>query len=643
MAKINILTKDIYNRIAAGEVVANPASAIKELVENSIDAGAKEISVYVEKAGTQLIRVCDDGSGIEQDDMRAAFMSHATSKVSSVDDLENIKTLGFRGEALASIGAISVSEIVSVTEGNQACRVVCEGGYIGKTEPAALQKGTEITVRNLFYNTPARAKFLKTEKQELGFITSCMTNFILGNPDISFKYYSEGKLLLQSFGNGLDEAFSQVYSYKVISQCYKINAEYEGVHISGFISNQNFFKPNKSCQHLFINGRHVVNETVSVAVKVAYQSYTMHRQFPLYVLFIEVPSDELDVNVHPNKAEVRFADNHRIYHAVYTVLSNVLDGTAKAADFVIESSVIPQVQSTMPEKQTPPPVRPAEWEHLPEKTEKKQKEPEKPISAVTEQNIVPEEYITTEPEFRDREKEYSLCEYYGSRSKTENKMAVSFDPYDIYADHSEEMARKAQKEEQAKMVCKTITYKGNLFNTYLLYEIGDDVYIIDQHAAHERLIYNSFMEQIKERKVLRQGMLVPYLFGVTAEENAFLEQNLSVIREMGFDIEPFSLTSYRVNEIPADLQDINLKEFFNDLLSDLNSLKTVKLADVLKDKIAMKACKHAIKGGMAITKEEADKLIADMGGDMGMKCPHGRPVAVKLTKYQIEKMFKRIV
>ncbi|MCD7729855.1 MAG: DNA mismatch repair endonuclease MutL [Clostridia bacterium] len=638
MAKINLLTKDIYNRIAAGEVVANPASAIKELVENSIDAGAKEISVYVEKSGIQLIKVCDDGCGIEPDDMRSAFMSHATSKVSCVEDLDDIKTLGFRGEALASIAAISVTEIVSVTEGNQACRVVCEGGYIGKTEPAALEKGTEVTVHNLFYNTPARAKFLKSDKQELGFVTACITQFILGNPDISFKYFSEGKLILQSFGNGLDEAFAQIYSYKVISQCFKIKAECEGVKIHGFISNQNYFKPNKSSQHLFINGRYILNETVSVAVKVAYQSYTMHRQFPLYVLFVDVPSDEVDVNVHPNKAEVRFADNHKIYHAVYTVLSNVLDGTAKAADFVIESGYIPDVQSTMPLKPVVVPERPKEWENLPEKLAKKQ-----PIKSEIykdePKNNVPEELVNEEPVFVDGEKEYSLFTYYGNKTEKDNKLSVSYNPYDIYAEHPKE--ENAAKQEDIS--CRTYTFKGSLFNTYLLYEIGNEVYLIDQHAAHERLIFDRLKAQMEKRCVARQGMLVPYLFSVTSEENAFLERNLSVIREMGFDIEPFSMTSYRVNEIPADLQDINLKEFFDDLLSDINELKSVKLTDVLKDKIAMKACKHAIKGGKVLTQEEADNLIKDMNGDMGLKCPHGRPVAVKLTKYQIEKMFKRIV
>ena len=282
MGKINILTKDIYNRIAAGEVVDRPYSAVKELVENSLDAGATEISVYIEKGGKQLIKVCDNGCGIEPDDMCKAFIPHATSKVAKVEDLDLITTLGFRGEALASISSISRTEIISVTEGNQACRVECDGGLTGKTQPAALDKGTEISVHELFYNTPVRAKFLKSDKAEEGDIQNFMSRFILGNPEVSFRYYADGKLKLQSFGNGLDEAVAQVYGAKVIPNCYKINAEKNGIKIHGFIGNQNFFKPNKSYQSLFLNGRYIVNNIISSAITNAYaRRGNIHSTFSL--------------------------------------------------------------------------------------------------------------------------------------------------------------------------------------------------------------------------------------------------------------------------------------------------------------------------------------------------------------------------
>ena len=687
MGKINILTKEIFNRIAAGEVVDRPYSAVKELIENALDAGATEISVYVEKGGRQLIRVCDNGGGIEPDDMRKAFIPHATSKVAKVEDLDSIATLGFRGEALASISSISRTEITSKTENNPACRVLCEGGYIGKVEPAALDRGTEVAVHDLFYNTPARAKFLKSDKAEEGDIHNFVSRFILGNPNVSFKYYSDGKLKLQSFGNGLDEAVTQVYGAKVIPNCYKINAEKNGIIIHGFIGNQNFFKPNKSYQSLFLNGRYIVNSIVSSAITNAYASYLMKRQYPFYVLFLDVPAEMVDVNVHPNKADVRFTDGRAVYGAVYSVISGILDGTARAADFVVDYARIPEIRSSMPVQTSidEGATQGAEVGYGTGGTEggkavqAQPKAPdlyggdlskEKPESSDGQQAdsgyLSYEEVLShggvqekssgakaepvpdysayenyAEPKFEDREKTYPVYAYY-SGLKEKNVLGVSSPTLGI-SDSLVPSSRQKKAEEQEKFVCRDFTYKGNLFNTYLLYEIGSEVYIIDQHAAHERLIYDRFRKQVEERKVARQGMLVPYIISLTPEENSFMEENLMLIREMGFDIEPFGINAYRVCEVPADLKYLDFAAFFNELLSDVSGLKSIKMADVLKDKIAMAACKHAVKGGMELTRQEADGLLAEMHGDMGLKCPHGRPVAVKLTKYQIEKMFKRIV
>ena len=687
MGKINILTKEIFNRIAAGEVVDRPYSAVKELIENALDAGATEISVYVEKGGRQLIRVCDNGGGIEPDDMRKAFIPHATSKVAKVEDLDSIATLGFRGEALASISSISRTEITSKTENNPACRVLCEGGYIGKVEPAALDRGTEVAVHNLFYNTPARAKFLKSDKAEESDIHNFVSRFILGNPEVSFKYYSDGKLKLQSFGNGLDEAVTQVYGAKVIPNCYKINAEKNGIKIHGFIGNQNFFKPNNSYHSLFLNGRYIVNSIVSSAITNAYASYLMKRQYPFYVLFLDVPAEMVDVNVHPNKADVRFTDGRAVYGAVYSVISGILDGTARAADFVVDYARIPEIRSSMP-VQTSIDEGATQGAEVGSGTggteggkavQAQPKAPdlyggdlskEKPESSDGQQSdsgyLSYEEVLShggvqekssgakaepapdysayenyAEPKFEDREKTYPVYAYY-SGLKEKNVLGVSSPTLGI-SDSLVPSSRQKKAEEQEKFVCRDFTYKGNLFNTYLLYEIGGEVYIIDQHAAHERLIYDRFRKQVEERKVARQGMLVPYIISLTPEENSFMEENLMLIREMGFDIEPFGINAYRVCEVPADLKNLDFAAFFNELLSDVSGLKSIKMADVLKDKIAMAACKHAVKGGMELTRQEADGLLAEMHGDMGLKCPHGRPVAVKLTKYQIEKMFKRIV
>lgn len=657
MGKINILTKDIFNRIAAGEVIERPYSAVKELVENSLDADATEISVYIEKGGKQLIKVCDNGSGIEQDDLRKAFIPHATSKISKVTDLDVIKTLGFRGEALASIASISVTEIVSATEGNPAFKVVCEDGYTGKVEPAALGgNGTEVTVHNLFYNTPARLKFLKTEKSEESDIQNFISRFILGNPHVAFRYFSDGKLKLESFGNGLDEAVAQVYGAKVISQCYKIEAEKHGIRLHGYIGNQNFFKPNKSYQSLYLNGRYIVNNIISSAITNAYSAYAMKRQYPFYVLFVDVPGDMVDVNVHPNKADVRFADGRAVYGAVYSVVSSILDGTAKAVDFVVDYSRQPEIKSTIPLENSPEdslrisdnslknhPVR--RDESLSNPPDELFIQPERDRSTVGSEASkvdysVYENY--EEPKFDDRENNYSLYAYYNNKIET-NRMAVSSPPFMFKPTPTEKELEQERKAEQGKFRCHTISYKGNLFNTYLIYEIENHIYIVDQHAAHERIIYDRLKKKIEEKKVSRQGMLVPYILSASAGEYSFIEENIYTIRDMGFDIEPFGSNAFRVCEVPVDLKDLNFKEFFDELLSDITNLKTLNKADLLKDKIAMMACKHAIKGGMELTRQEAESLLEEMNGDMGLKCPHGRPVAVRLTKYQIEKMFKRIV
>ena len=738
MGKINILTKDIYNRIAAGEVVDRPYSALKELVENSLDAGATEISIYIEKGGKQLIKVCDNGCGIEEDDMRKAFIPHATSKVARVEDLDDITTLGFRGEALASISSISKTEIVSATEGHTACRVVCEAGYTGKTEPAALDKGTEVSVHDLFYNTPVRAKFLKTDKAEEGDIQNFVSRFILGNPSVAFKYYADGKLKLQSFGNGLDEAVAQVYGAKVIPQCFKINAERNGIKIHGFIGNQNYFKPNKSYQSLFLNGRYIINNIINSAITNAYASYLMKRQYPFYVLFVDVPHDMVDVNVHPNKADVRFTDGRLIYGAVYSVISGVLDGTARAADFVVDAVRIPEIKSSYSAEQTSvfssgeqislskdsqdkayegaaeankaqigvsdaqsvqneavnlvsesSPVQGSgstsvsgagkEADSVKSvdsvKSAENQSFAEEVFSDFGNVRKVPDENVSrpaapldklfaedkksanksdelsayenyAAPDFVDREKKYPVYAYYSDLG-SKNVIGVGTSLYDTEktADFMSDGAKNQspQKSSQDKIDCNQFVYKGNLFNTYLIYESGDGVYLVDQHAAHERLIYNRFKAQMADRNVPRQGMLVPYILSLTPVENTFMEENLSVIREMGFDIEPFGFNSYRVCEVPADLKDIDLRAFFDEIFSDIVGMKSIKMEDILKDKIAMSACKHAVKGGMQLTRQEADGLLREMNYDMGMKCPHGRPVAVKLTKYQIEKMFKRIV
>ena len=624
MKKINILTKSIYNKIAAGEVVDRPYSVVKELVENSLDAEATEIEIYIERGGKQLIKVIDNGTGIERDDMRAAFFPHATSKIATAEDIEKISTLGFRGEALASISAVSKVELTSVTAGNPAYKVKCIDGNIGAVEPAALEKGTEITVSDLFYNIPARAKFLREDRKEESDITNLVTRFILGKYNVSFRYYVEGKLVLQSDGDGFDEAVARVYGAKTIAKCYKIDVQEGSIRMYGFVGNQNFFKPNKTYQTTFLNGRYIINNSINFTIARCYSAYMMKRQYPFYVLNFELASQFVDVNVHPNKMDVRILASDSLLSIIYSALTNILDGTASATKFVTESVKMPEIKSTAEQVSISEdnfPVRPKEMYTPPitegEKQKKKYYDP-----------FERELFIDDSPV-----------------NKESRMIYVSNDsiPAGLGLDPRIDEAYERRKYEQQMIEYESFKFKGNLFNTYLLYEVRDTVYIIDQHAAHERLIYDRLCEKMNDRKIERQILLEPYLFGANAEEKEFIENNFRLIRSLGFDLKPFGTSAYRVDEVPVDLQHINVEEFFNELLADLKNLSEIKLTEILKDKIAMMACKHAIKAGMELTKEESKKLFEMLNGNMGLKCPHGRPICISLEKKDLEKMFKRIV
>lgn len=675
MAKINILDSSIYNRIAAGEVVDRPYSVVKEFVENSLDAGAKNISVHIERGGKDLISVSDDGTGIEKSELRAAFLPHATSKIAKVEDLDLIRTLGFRGEALASISAVSRVRIRSrYKDAAEAYEIVCAGGEIGEAVPCAWGGGTEICAENLFYNTPVRAKFLKTDKGEEAEISNFVSRFVLGNPNVAFRYFIDGKQVLQSFGGGLEEAVAAVYGGAVLSECYHIDAVKHGIHIYGYIGKPSYTKANRTYQSTFINGRYVQNNTVSSAVANAYGSYLMKRQYPFYVLFVDVPPEIVDVNVHPNKSDVRFENNQIIYGCIYTVISAVLDGNASALDFIVgakgNSASVSETASSVqkPEKKN---VR-ADEDDLQkqnvvnftnvsagrniesisqQKAENFVAEPARIGSGArpsgTEMPSGTETPFGTEkrqPETRseigrlfDRPKEGGkIFEFHDSEPEKS-------DDDSVYRENRRYLEMLDQKMKQQKIIFERAVFKGSLFNTYLLYEEGEAVYIIDQHAAHERLIFDRLRAEMEERKVMRQPMLVPYVLHLNREEYAFIEDHLKEISDIGFEIEEFGGENFRVSAVPLDLQDIDLSAFFSDLLGEVGSLRGIRLSELLRDKIAMTACKHAVKGGMALTDSEKEKLFEMLGGDMGLKCPHGRPIAARLTKTEIEKMFKRIV
>ena len=635
----------------------------------------------VEGGGKQLIRVVDNGGGISRDDLHAAFLPHATSKIAKADDLERIMTLGFRGEAVASIAAVSKMTITSKVSGENCYRLTSDGGKLGEIVEAAGGDGTDVSVEMLFFNTPVRLGFLKSDKSEETDITNFVSRFILNRPDISFRYYVGGKRILQSFGGGEEEAVVGVYGASILKDCYKIDASKHGIRLRGYIGNQNFSKPNKTYQSVFLNGRYIINSTISAAVSNAYASYLMKRQYPFYVLYIDMPTEIVDVNVHPNKADVRFADNQTVYGCIYSVISAVLDGQPKALEYLVsDKTAVASEIDAEPEKVVSPKAAPVSA--VPFSAPKKEKPRNAPLNNSAKgvvsfsyedarrelEKVRPSKTTSMELPFEPEPKaeenavpvqsvpaeKKSLRETYADLQVEKNILEVNSpeaapavktegNSKDFFAENKRFLEELETKAKQNKIDVSSCAYAGKLFNTYLLYERGDEVYIIDQHAAHERLIFDRLKEQMRTRKVLQQPMLLPYVLNLNAFESAFIREKMENIREMGFDIDEFGNNAFKVSAVPLDLQSIDLALFFNEILGDISGYRSIKLEDLLKDKLATAACKAAVKGGMDLTREETDRLFRLMDGNMGLKCPHGRPVVVKMTKTELEKMFKRIV
>ncbi len=610
---INILSPEVFNRIAAGEVVDRPYSVAKELIENALDAGATEITVET-TAGGKFLRVTDNGCGIEKSDLKKAFLPHATSKLSSAEDLERIATLGFRGEAVASIASVSRMKIVSRRRGEECFSLSCDGGVLGEILPSAGADGTQVTVEELFFNTPARRKFLKSESQEEADVTNVVIRCALMKPQVSFTYLLNGKLRLKTLGDGLKSAIAIIYGASALENCYELDATKNGLHLTGFLGNTNFYKSNRTYQSLFVNGRYVVNQTVSLAILNAYSRYLMKRQYPFYILSLSLPPEIVDVNVHPNKADVRFADNQVVYGSVYSVVSSVLDGSSKALEFLAELPALKE-------------------EPAPKEAEIVQNTPSPQMSyreAREELHFVVSEVGKNLPfEQRRTQSAYTLAssEYEAPEE-------------DVFAEN-QRLLRQAPRQDRVDP--HLLVYKGELFHTYLIYEMGDAAYFVDQHAAHERLLYDKLKARADQREIAAQSLLLPYILNVNPQEFVFLQKNLQNFRELGFEIEEFGGSSFKISSHPAELTGIDLKAFFSEVLSSLETLRAIKLSEIFKDRLAMMACKAAVKGGEQLSDGEVRALLEGMDGDMGIKCPHGRPACVKMKKSELEKLFKRIV
>ena len=646
---INILSKDVYNKISAGEVIDGPDSVVKELFENAVDAGGTEISVSIERGGMDKIFVMDNGCGMDRDDLPRAFLPHATSKLKTADDLNRIETLGFRGEALASIAAVSKCTISSKTmEAPIGYKISCEGGSLTAITETPCLEGTAVTVSDIFYNTPARLKFLKTEKSEENAVKSLMEKLILSNPCVAVKFRVGDKLVYESFGEGFKDAVMTVYGIDTVNNCYEISVNKNGIIIEGFIGNTNFFKGNQSYQTLIVNGRWVKDKTIASAMQNAYSSYMMKRQYPFYVLSVSMPGEFVDVNVHPRKTEVRFQDNQIVYSSVYSVVSQVLDGAASALDIIVSkpkaANVSDDILSSEGIISTPRDnldFGPDE-EHL-----------NKIQRAVLGYDIPsrdePDPFLTEK-----RVMKKSPLSKFSSTKLSENIFSYPVKDFTSSAEIDEifkenkQYIEKLEREKQDGGVQSSVKIDapvkviGQALDTFLILECDDSVILVDQHAAHERILYDKLIYKVKTNEVVKQTLLIPYAFRVNADEADLLFDRISYFREIGIDLEASDDTSFKVYSIPVDLIDIDLNLFFADILNDAK-FQDDKIPSILREKLAQKACKAAIKSGDKLSRSEIDGLLSMLKQDWGLKCPHGRPVCVRISRSEIDKWFKRIV
>lgn len=651
--RINCLEPKIFNKIAAGEVVERPASIVKELVENSIDAGANIITIKIENGGISKINIVDNGCGIHFDDLKTAFLPHATSKIKDENDLFSIQTLGFRGEALASIAAVSEVTLLSKEPtADMGGRIELSGGVV-VTPPTkeGCADGTDITIENLFFNVPARAKFLKKPKTEEAEITTLVAKLILANPMVQIKYIVDGKIKYLSSGKGIKDALFVIHGKEAVENTVELDRDYGYIKIYGYVGTPAISKANRTYQTIIINNRVVENSTISASVQNAFGEMLMKKQFPLFVIYIDLDYSKVDVNVHPNKKEVRFENGSDIYMKVFEAVNRKLGSLDHTRTVETTHSDSPlEIKESTPREFTY--TKPSSSISI--ETTKPSPSYSSSIQAKTNVYSAPKEEKQTVISYSDinnaigtqeqKEKTASLLSVLDIMSESQTEME---DGVSVGSRLLQELTRKMDNPEQvvmAEIESTDIKIVGILFNTYIIIEKGDDFFLIDQHAGHERILFDRFNKQIEGKKFDVQRLLIPYVINVNAEEEVFLDSILTNLDELGFVVEQFGNKTYRVLSVPYVLESINLKDFFFEILSDIKNLQTLEMKNILKDKLASMACKSAVKAGDRLDEMEIKTLLHLFGtGGNKLLCPHGRPVMVRIPQKEIEKWFKRIV
>lgn len=647
MGRINLLGPGVFNMISAGEVVERPSSVVKELVENSIDAGATEISVFIEDGGIRRISVSDNGSGILKDDMRAAFLPHATSKLCEIADLDTIATLGFRGEALASIASVSEVTLVSRADGADAARKIrLEAGKVTEESEDSRAKGTSVTVENLFFNTPARLKFLKKASTEQGYVEDAVEKIVLANPSLKITLTSEKGVLLAHDGGNLADAMADVYPHLDMSRFIAVDrVSSSGVRVSGYVSAVDYTAPTRSRQTVIVNGRVVENDTVSAAVDKAYRDYLVKRTFPMYVLDVIVPFDEVDVNVHPAKAEVRFRNKNAVFGAVFRAVDEAIKASFGSEKHGFSPVPTGSADAAATYEQTAIDTA-ALFGDMPENTSSDRLgAKENPVRDLPF-NLGSLRGIGVSRAGRAAEKRIPSYEIDGARLYG----GTAADGKDYLYDDAYALSKISEDEDKDFANSSNTRFRlfdgevvGQVFDTYLIVERADVVYVIDQHAAHERVLYDKLSASLSSE--FSQSLLIPYKLRLSGAEEEYFDKIMPALNDMGFAIEK-KPGSYLVYAVPEPVVRMNIEKFVAALFENMLDDGELKLTDLLKDVVCRDACRAAIKGGEHLSRRQIEYVLSnliDEEGNLPQKCPHGRPAVVALTKRDFEKMFMRVV
>lgn len=640
--KIKLLDSMVFNRIAAGEVVEKPASIVKELVENSIDAKATVISIEIEDGGKKKIVISDNGQGIEKDDLNNAFMPHATSKISKVEDLDTIHTLGFRGEALASIASVCHIYASSKTENDEVGHSIrIDGGLFSEVNEVARNKGTTIEASDLFYNAPVRAKFLRRSKIEESEITHLVEKFMLAHPEISFLYVVDGKQIYNTISSELSDIIYTIYGKEVYDNLIKIDAEEDGMRLSGFIISPKYSKVNRTNQTLFVNGRYVENYLVSSAVQGAFEPFLMKGRFPIYILSLTMPSDTVDVNIHPTKREVKFENPNRVFGFVRRQIENGLIMANHIANFEVR---VNSIENETLESDTRAPENTQSFAHVPVADI----EPLPSKEGMSYRDNGPDEkivYPKREVEIETKTVKQPLPDFMNitiEKTVPVNKIGgrIFFDQTESVHASEIEAGKMLENKFLTASVKDEMKILGTLFATYIVVEYADKAYFIDQHAAHERTLYDKLCKQVENSEVLKQPLLFPFELKTTEKERIKLIETVPVLEKLGFNLKESKL-GFEISAVPLILSGIDLSKFFESVLAD-ESIFDKSTSQIMKERLSQYACKHAIKAGDHISNDEIAYLIDAMRKGV-LLCPHGRPIVLELEKRDFEKMFKRVL